>query len=118
MFLSGGLSPTSIPLRSQDLPKTRNPGQNSDAKTQYLGGRRRYRLPRRHLEIITYTSRCDVRKAKPHLQLVVGRDTRSNKKSFHHYTGSGSHLWTNQIVGYVIYPSFSMASTLSPSTFS
>lgn len=41
--------------------------------------------------------------------LVVGRDTKSSKKSFYHYTGSGSHLWTNQRARYIIYPVFNTA---------
>lgn len=58
-------------------------------RSQYSGGGSRYRLPRRSLEIITYTSRCYVRKAKPHLQLILARDTKCSKKSFYHYTSTG-----------------------------
>lgn len=51
---------------------------------------------------MTYTSSCEVRKAKPHLQQV-------QQKSFYHYTSSGSYLWTSQRAADTIYSNFSKA---------
>lgn len=54
-------------------------------------------------------SRCDVRKAKPRLQLIVARDMKCSKRTFYHYTGSEWYLWTSQRAADVVYLNFSKA---------
>lgn len=73
-----------------------------NTKSQYSGSGSRYTLPKRSSEFMTYTSSCEVRKAKPHLQQV-------QQKSFYHYTSSGSYLWTSQRAADTIYSNFSKA---------